>query len=296
MKIILSLVTNHNEYQTSQAALAEETARRLNVDLQVLFADNDPVNQSHQVLQAIQANHSKPDGAIVFPVSDSGLAQAAKLAVSSGIGWAIIGRNVDYIPSLRATSSVPVFKVVTDHVEIGRIQARQIGALVPEGGMILYVQGPSGATSAADRLAGFNETKPSNIEFRALRAAWTQESAYEAMSGFLRLATSASLPVRAIVSQSDAMAMGVRKAIEERMNSPERERWLGLPLLGCDGVSQSGIAWVDRRLLKATVIHPLTAGVALEMLVSGLKSGKQPSETTVLMPSAYPAIESLRKK
>ncbi len=292
MKIILSLVTKQNDYQIAQAAVAEETAHRLDVDLQILFADNDSVNQSQQVLQAIQANDSKPAGVIVFPVSDTGLVQVAKLAVSSGIGWGIIGRNVDYIGSMRSSCSVPVFKVITDHVEIGRIQARQVGALVPEGGLILYVQGPTGASSSSDRLAGFNEIKPSNIEYRSLRAAWTQESAYESMCGFLRLATSVALPLRAVVAQSDSMAMGVRQAIE----SAERERWLGLPFLGCDGVSQAGMAWVNGKLLKATVIHPLTAGIALEILVSGLKSGKQPSETTVLMPSAYPAIENLRKK
>lgn len=294
IKIVLSLVTKENDYQMAQAAAAEQTARRLDASLQILFAGNDPVNQSQQVLQAIQAGDSKPNGIVVFPISDTGLVQVGKLAVSSGIGWAVVSRNVDYLSAIRG-ASVPAFKVIADHVEIGRIQGRQVGVVAPEGGVVLYIQGPASAPSAIDRAAGFGQTVPANIEVRALRASWTHKSAHDAICGWLRLATSASLPVRAIVAQNDAMAMGARSAIEEQMTGSERERWLRLPFFGCDGIPEFGQKWVTTQLLKATVIHPLTAGLAVEMLVNALRSGKQPQETTVLSPSSYPPIQSLKK-
>jgi hypothetical protein len=41
LKFVLSLITLDNDYQVDQAVTAEETARRLDVDVQILFADSD---------------------------------------------------------------------------------------------------------------------------------------------------------------------------------------------------------------------------------------------------------------
>jgi ABC-type sugar transport system substrate-binding protein len=40
-RIIVSLITVDNDFQLEQAAAAEEAARRLEVDLEILFADGD---------------------------------------------------------------------------------------------------------------------------------------------------------------------------------------------------------------------------------------------------------------
>ncbi len=295
-RILLSLITSENDYQQQMAAAAQEAAQRLNVDLQTVFAENDPVYQSQQVLQAIQASGERPEGIVVLPISDTGLVQAAKAAAPLGIGWAIVNRRVDYIQSIRSMSRIPVFQVITDHVEIGRIQGRQLGLLAPEGGIVLYLQGPASASTAVNRAKGFNETKPIKVEVRSLRANWTQEGARNAVNGWLRLSTSRALPVQAVVAQNDAMAMGARKAFEQQMTGGERDRWLRLPFTGCDGVPQAGQAWVKSGFLRATVIHPVTAGLAIEMLVSAMRNGTQPAETTVLSPSSYPELASLSRK
>ena len=66
IRILLSLTTNDNDYQIEQAASAEETARKLGVDLQIVYADNDAINQSQQLLKIIQSGTEGRPDAIVF--------------------------------------------------------------------------------------------------------------------------------------------------------------------------------------------------------------------------------------
>ena len=89
------------------------------------------------------------------------------------------------------------------------------------------------------------------------------------------------------------MAMGARKAFEELPNGASRDRWLSLPYLGCDGLPNSGQAWVREGRLSATVYIPPNAGTALEMLVNAVQTGTTPPEQTLTVPVSYPAIETL---
>jgi len=296
LNILLSLITTDNDYQREQAAAGEDVARRLGVNLQVVFAENDPINQSQQLLKVIQSSGKKPDGIAFEPVSGTGLPQVAKAAVAAKIGWAVVNRSVEYISALRSSSSVPVFQVSADHVEVGRIQGRQLAALMPEGGLALYIQGPASASAAEDRTIGMSQTKPENIQLRAMKGNWTQESAFSAVSAWLRLSTSHTLPVGAIVAHNDAMALGARHAFEKETSGAERERWLSLPFLGCDGLSQTGKAWVQSNLIRATVVLPTTAGLGIEMLVNALRSGKNPAERTLATPESFPPLERLSRK
>ena len=74
MRFVVSLTTNDNDYQMEQALTAEDTARRLNVDLQILYADNDAILQSQQLLKIIQSNsESHPDGIIFEAVGGTAM-------------------------------------------------------------------------------------------------------------------------------------------------------------------------------------------------------------------------------
>src|SRR4029077_7170242 len=133
-----------NDYQIEQAQAAEQAARSLGVELQTLYANNDAITQSTQILKAVQSAESlRPDAIIFEPVGGTALPQVARAAVSAGIGWAVLNRESSYVPELRKSSKVPVFTITSDHVEIGRIQGQQFAALLPQGGAVLYVQGPS---------------------------------------------------------------------------------------------------------------------------------------------------------
>jgi len=227
LRFLISLTTNDNDYQIEQAKSAEQMARRLGVEIQIVYADNDAITQSTQILKVVQADENQRPSAVVFePVGGTALPQVARAAASAGIGWAVLNRDANYILELRRSSSAPTFGVTSDHLEIGRIQGRQFAALLPHGGSILYIQGPAENSAAKERAQGMQETKPANIHVTVLRGQWTEESAQRAVRSWLKLSTSQKAAIDLIGAQDDSMAVGARKAFEELANESERERWL----------------------------------------------------------------------
>ena len=291
---VVSLITQDNDYQMEQAASAEQTARRLGVNLQILYADNDSIQQSQQILNVIQSKDVRlPSGIIVEPVGGTALPQVARAAAAAGLGWAVLNRQVEYVNTLRNTYDVPLFCVAADNEEIGRIQGRQFEALLPNGGTAIYIQGPAEGGPTKLRTSGMYETKPSNIEVKVMRAQWTEASAHKAIQAWLRLSTSQQTHVDLIAAQNDAMAVGARKAFQELTDYDTRDRWLKLPYLGCDGVPKTGQAWVRSGLLAATVVTPPLAGPALEMMLTALRNGTNPPELTLMPPRSFPTLDAL---
>lgn len=297
LRFLVSLTTDDNDYQIEQAQSAEAAARKCGVELQVIYADNDAITQSTQLLKAIQAEDEHRPEAIIFePVGGTALPQVARAAAGAGIGWAVLNRDANYIAELRKSSKAPIFVVTSDHLEIGRIQGRQIAALLPHGGSILCVQGPAENSAAKDRTAGMNETKPANVHTTLLRAQWTEESSQKAVRSWLKLTTSRKAAMDLVAAQDDSMAIGARKAFEELPDDAEKERWRSLPFLGCDGLPKTGQAWVKDGLLTATVFVPPNTGQAMEMLVDALQRGKQPPERALTTVVSVPSLSELKRR
>jgi ribose transport system substrate-binding protein len=297
LRFLVSLTTDDNDYQMEQAQSAEQAARKLGVDAQIIYADNDAITQSTQILKALQSDENqRPDGVIFEPVGGTALPQVARAAVSAGVGWAVLNRDANYIPELRKTSSAPIFSVSSDHLEIGRIQGRQFAALLPHGGAILYIQGPAENSAAKERTAGMMETKPSNIRLSLLRAQWTEESSQRSVRSWLKLSTSQRAAIDLISAQDDSMATGARKAFQELPNEADQERWLKLPFTGCDGLPKTGQSWVRSGILAATVFVPPNAGQAIDMLCQAMQQGKKLPESALTVPVSIPPLAELKPR
>jgi len=221
---------------------------------------------------------------------------SAQAAAAAQVGWVVLNREIDYIPELRSKSRVPIFAISTDHVEVGRIQGRQMAALLPNGGTVLYIEGPSGSSAAQQRTEGMEVTKPANVAVRKLKGQWTEESAYRSVSSWLRLPTSHTAKIMLVAGQDDSMALGARKAFEQQTSGVERQRWLNLPFIGCDGLPKTGQVAVSRGLLTATIVIPINTGLALEMLVPATRTGAQTAEHTFTVPQSYPSLTELASK
>jgi ABC-type sugar transport system substrate-binding protein len=102
LKVLVSLITDDNDYQLQQAAVAQHTAHHLDIAVEIIYAGNDGVNQSLQLLQAIQSSaESRPDAVVVEPVG-TGMPQVAQAAAGAKIGWVVLNRSVDYVSRLRS--------------------------------------------------------------------------------------------------------------------------------------------------------------------------------------------------
>src|SRR5436305_15002066 len=108
-----------NYYQAEQAVAAQDMAGLLNLDLEVLYADNDAILHSQQLLNIIQSNSvPHPDGIMFEPVGGTAMPQVARACAAAGIAWVVLNREVDYISDLRRNYRVPIFSISSDHEEI----------------------------------------------------------------------------------------------------------------------------------------------------------------------------------
>jgi ABC-type sugar transport system substrate-binding protein len=283
-------------YLREQVAAAKTTADRLGVELQVVDAEMDPVNQGQQLLKFVQAPAAeRPHGILLEPVSAAGLPRVAEAAVAAGIGWLVSNAQVDYLATLRKNAKAPVFQVSQDHVEVGRIQGRQMGAILPEGGTVLYLRGPSMSSIASRRFEGLDSAKPKNVSVKSVKVQGsTAESAYTAVSSWLNLSTVKPEGTRVIASQNADFIFGARKAFETTADA-ERKKWLVLPCAGV-GIPKQIKSLVDQGTFRAAVLTSLTMDLALEMLVRAMKEGSQPLEKTFVEAHSYPSLEELAKK
>jgi ribose transport system substrate-binding protein len=290
LNVVVALTTRDNDYQAEQAVAVTDMAARVGIKIQIIYADNDAVNQTQQLVKIIQDPIQRPSAILVEPVG-TGMPQVAKAAVGAGIGWGIINSDPDYVSELRRNGEVPVFSVSTDQSEVGRIQGKQLAALVPDGN-VLYIEGPFNSTATQHRTKGMLSTKPAAVELKMLKGDWTERSAHQAAKSWLSLGSSRQLQIRAVICQNDAMAMGARKAFIG-LTEKDREQWLNIPFTGCDGVTKTGQDWVRRGLLKATIITAPAAGIALEILAKAFNAAAMPPDRTLIPPKSFPAIEEL---
>lgn len=290
LNFVLSLTNDDNDYQQEQAAAAEKAAARFGVDVKIVHANNDAVAQSQQLLEYVQNPKLRPDALLFEPCGGTAFPQVARAAAAAGIGWVVLNHEVDYITELRRSYKAPIFAISSDHAEIGAIQGQQFAALLPQGGTVLYIEGPANSSAAKQRTRGMNKTKPANIQVKSMRGNWTEESSYRTVSSWLRLRTSQETRIDLVGAQDDSMAMGARKAFGEISGA---DRWLKLPFTGCDGMPKTGQSWVRSGLLAATIYIRANTDLAIEMLVDAAKNGTQPPERKVTQPESIPSLADL---
>src|ERR1700732_3568004 len=97
---VVALSTRENDSKAERAVAAAEIAARLGIKIQIIYADNDAVNQTQQLIKLIQDTTQRRSAILVEPVG-TGMPQVAKAAVGAGIGWGIINSDPEYIAELR---------------------------------------------------------------------------------------------------------------------------------------------------------------------------------------------------
>jgi ABC-type sugar transport system substrate-binding protein len=292
-KVVVGLLKAEQEFQQLQARDARETAARVGLEVEVLFAEGHAVVQIQQLFKHIHAPEAeRPAAILVEPATAEGLERVARNAVAAGIGWIVMAARVGYVDALRAEHPGRlVSQVGADQREVGRIQGRQCRALAAGGGRVLCVQGPADSTAAADRLEGLKEALGTAFEVRVLGGDWTEAGGEKAVTSWLRLRTAEAFRPDVVACQNDAMAAGARRAVLAL-----RKEWAGLPFLGVDGLPQGGLRMLAQGLLAATVVTPSNAGPALERVARWLETKEMPPGEVRLAPRSHPPEDELGRR
>ena len=292
-KVVVALLDESQEFQRLQADDARSRAAESGVSVDVVFAENSAIFQIQQLYKVIQiTGEQRPHAILVETVAGGGLERVARAAVRAGIGWVLLNRKVPYIASLREENAgVPVMTVSTDQLEIGRLQGRQIRALVHGGAQdVVYVQGPSDTSAAQERLQGAREAlEGSGIDLKVVDGQWTEASGEQAMERWLRLKRfEKETRIDVVACQNDAMAVGARRVLAAA--GPELAR---VPLTGVDGLDDARL--VRKGELTATVIVPSNTGPAVKLVADALRNGTRVPERLLLPPVSFPEIDTLAR-
>ena len=292
-KVVLGLLDEGQEFQRMQAEDARLAAGEGGLDVEVLYAENNAVVQIQQLYQVVQVPADRrPSVVIVHTVAGEGLERLARTAVAGGIGWILLNRRVANLDELRRHQpKLPIGMIGSDNLEIGRIQGRQFQALVPDGGLVLYIRGPADTSAARDRLAGAEEVCGRRINLKVLDGQWTEASGEDAISQWLHLKQYQTSPPRLIGCQNDAMAVGARRALQAAAAShPSLAK---VPVTGVDGLPDGGRRHVDQGTLAATVITPSNTGPAIRLVIQTLQGRASFPREQLLTPSSYPELANL---
>lgn len=296
-RVLASFLSRDQEFQVLQAKDAEQAAARHGLELEVLFADNNAIEQIQQLFRQIYLlPEQRPAAIVVETVTGEGLERVARNAAQAGIGWVLLNRRVAYVEELRsAYPGLPISSVGTDQVEVGRLQGLQFRALLPGGGSVLYLQGPPDTSVARERLEGMQESvRGAGVEVKVLTGQWTEASAEKVVQSFLRLKTNEGFRAQVVGCQNDAMAVGARKAVSALADDEHRAAWAGVVYTGCDGLLEGGQKLVRDGVLAATVVTPSNAGPAVDLVAEMLRTGEPAPDQVTLMPTSCPGISALR--
>lgn len=297
LRVVVSLITDDNDYQRQQAMAAKESAGRLGLDLQTLFAQSDATHQSQQLLDVIQSRDARVDGILVEPAGRTAFPKIAQAAAALGIVWIVLNSEANYLANLRSGSVLPAFSVSVDNREVGRMQGWQLNALLPNGGSVLYIQGPSLSSVTEQRNAGVMESKMGRIKMKILKSTnWTEDAGFHTVASWLRLSTAQLKEVNVVQAQNDSLAIGARRAIEQHEGSQTNIKSSTLPFLGVDGFPRTGQTWVRQGTLAATIVIPPVTSPALSSFVAMMQGGMPPPSHTLIAPESFPALGELRAK
>jgi ribose transport system substrate-binding protein len=296
-RLALFLHDRLNDYQNLLCADCEQAARQHDIQVLVHSADKSAEAQLRQIRAVLaQPEAIRPRAFVICPVSELTLMPLIHDTAKAGIAWVMLSRWNDAIHELRRQyPKVPIFAVLPDHVEIGRIQGRQLRQLLAAGDEVVCIQGPIATYSTRCRRAGIEKelVDKSDIRWSHLNGDWSELGGERAMKSWLSSFPAKGLPPFIIAAQNDAMAMGARQAVMDWSASGGQLPRGELRVLGCDGSPSYGQRLVTAGQLDGTVVIPPVAGRAVVEIVNAFRTGRQPDAETVVSVRPLPDIETL---
>jgi ribose transport system substrate-binding protein len=289
-----------NLFERALKAEAEKVAsERSRAGFPISVVARHAMGVEAEQLKQIEADRSAahtPDLFVIIPVDQDAVYRIVSEILSTSARVTCVLLHQPLSPILqteRKSKESRLFGVAADQVEIGRIQARQLAALLPRGGSVLYVQGEEHSYATRHRTKGLMEEFPKHqgLKLNGYRVFgdWSGSSVGPALENWSRLGGRLEW-VDAAAAQNDDMAIALAELAKPH----------GLPVLGVDGM-ETGKRAVDDGLLAATVVQPLGVGHALrtyESLCGGQTASQLvPADGNILLaPESYPPLEKLQPR
>ena len=276
-------------YQVLQQDAAREEARRAGVTAEIVLAPG--FDHLRVVRRRLSDASAAPVDAVVIEPSNVSTMGLVIKELKGRTGLVFVNAWSEEVEAEARTwgAGLPFGTVTLDHAAIGRIQAKQVHALLPQGGHVLCVTGPLRSSAAADRLAGFKEAlSPGLTVYECEAGKWMDTDGILAFESWYALYRTRTFAVDVIAAHSDELAMGVRRAIAAVTNAAHREMLSKAPVLGVDACPAYGRKLVDSGQLRASVVTPATMTDAVRGLHAFWQAARPLPLKTLSQPSPYP--------
>jgi ribose transport system substrate-binding protein len=253
-----------NHFQLLQEETAVNEGRRLDMDVEVAFAPG--FDQLRTLKRRLLDTATGLIDAVVTEPANTASMDMILNELKGKLGLLILSA---WGPSIELAASswgegLPIGSVGTNHTKVGEIQGRQIKALLPEGGRILYVGGPLRSSAAQQRLEGLKSQLTVNIQVEEISAGqWTESDGIVAFNDWYRVAKARNPVVSVIAAGNDELALGARRACEALPNPQHRDALLKAKFVGVDACPTFGQKLISERVFAASVLTPANTGLAL---------------------------------
>lgn len=186
--------TQNNPFFVTMAKSVEEQAKKANVDVKIVDAQNDPAKQSNDVTDLIE---SKVDVLIINPVD------------SAAISNSVIAANKAKIPVITVDRSADKGEVTThiasNNVKGGEMAAEYIVKKLGEAAPVLELEGIPGASATRERGEGFHKLADQKLKVLAKQSAnFDRTQGLTVAENMLQ----ANPDAKAIFAHNDEMALG----------------------------------------------------------------------------------------
>ncbi len=294
-RLALALVDESNTFQRLLQRDAEAAARLAGLEIETLFTGESLADHLGALRRLIVAPERRPIALLVMAVRDHGLDKVVREAAAAGVHFVFLNAVEDDLdPIRREFPAVSISTVCPDEVETGRVQGRQMRALVPAGRRVLYIQGSPRSLASRQRTAGMQEvTAGAPFEVVLAGGDWNPTFANRTVREWLRFAVGGRRPFDLVACQNDHMAGGAIEALATAAAESGRKEIGTIPVAGCDGALDIGQKMVREGRLVATVVLPRVAGPAVDEIATLLSSGTRPAPVITHAATSFPPLADL---
>ena len=295
-RIALALVDGSNQFQLLLRKDAETAAAKAGLEVETLFTGESLAEHLGALRRLIIDPERRPKALLVMAVRDHGLDKVVREAAAAGVHFVFLNAVEDDLDAIRREfPAVSISTVCPDEVETGRVQGRQMRALVTAGRRVLYIQGSPRSLTSRQRTAGMQEaTAGAPFEVVLAGGDWSPAFAGRTVREWLRFAVTGRKPFDLVVCQNDHMAGGALEALAAAATESGLRGVAQIPVAGCDGVPDIGQKMVREGRLVATAVLPRVAGPAVEEVAALLARGERPAPVITHAATSFPPIGELR--
>jgi ribose transport system substrate-binding protein len=202
VKIGLSISTLNNPFFVTLKDGAEAEAKKQDMDITTVDAQNDPAKQVSDIEDLISQGI---DVLLVNPTDSAAITAAIEAANDAGIPVITVDRS--------AEGGDVISHIASDNVAGGKMAGEYLAELVGDTGKIVELEGKTGTSAARERGQGFNEAI---AKVKGIQVAAKQTANFDRAEGLsvMENIIQSNKDIKAVFAHNDEMALGAVEALQ----------------------------------------------------------------------------------